>query len=195
MSDIIGAGIAALDKLVSVAQETRRREREKPFCSWSAAGFERFREWDAAVCRACDEAGILQPNVKVPDQYTQLLGFVRLPFLKGRIPRPPVAWYEAMQTLRVRLQGAAERAEPGDAGTSNGQPERTPKRKPATVEQRMLTVVERNLEAQFWSAKQFADNLGCSKTAVAETKLWKSLQSLRARAKKERMDRNRQRER
>jgi hypothetical protein len=61
----------------------------------------------------------------------------------------------------------------GDGAAEQG--ERKPSRaaKGKHVDERMLSGIRDNAEALYWSSKQWADNLGCSKSTVIDSPTWK----------------------
>jgi hypothetical protein len=60
-------------------------------------------------------------------------------------------------------------------------------RKGKMINERMLARLQKEPESMLWSARQWADALGCSKSTIAETTTWKNtLQAIKAKERTER---------
>src|SRR5262249_10327443 len=92
---------------------------------------------------------------------------------------------------------AAQRTQPvpttGSAPNPPGEPADGPDRKGKRINEQMLGRLQREPESLYWSAQQWADALGCSKSTIAETHTWKT--TIRAAKARERAEREMRQER
>lgn len=63
----------------------------------------------------------------------------------------------------------------------------------ATVNARMIDLLNRRTDSRGWTSRQMAEALECSKSAVAETACWRELQKERVQARQDRISRTRRR--
>jgi hypothetical protein len=102
------------------------------------------------------------------------LGLKDLPEWKGE-PDGKAAAVEMLDRLAAAIHDKAPPADP---------PKKT---KGKHIDERMLGVIRDNSEAMYWSSPQWADNLGCGKSTVIESKTWK--QTCRPTRERERLAR------
>lgn len=89
---------------------------------------------------------------------------------------PPVAVAAGTEALPDR----SGETSPGTTEVNGSRP------RDATVNARMIEVIQRRPEAANWTAKQWATKLGCALSTVKETRTWKNLVLTRAEKKYER---------
>jgi hypothetical protein len=86
-----------------------------------------------------------------------------------------------------RLSQKAQDSRPDDFAVVSAEEDKTPHRK-ASANARMIDLTK-DLMTHTWSAKQFAERLGCAMSTVAETAVWKRLRIARESARLERDER------
>lgn len=96
---------------------------------------------------------------------------------------------EALYNVDVFLHLRGE-PDPAVVPTDNaGETAREAKKKPATINQQMLDLLQKRPETRNWTARQFQDLLGCSVSTVHGTAAWEEIQKTRKAAKLERKER------
>jgi hypothetical protein len=86
--------------------------------------------------------------------------------------KPPVD----VEAFAGRLAGVVKALAPPQTGRPHTRTKVSGKKvKGKRIDERMLSGIRDNSEAVYWSAQQWADNLVCQKSTVAETKTWKTI--------------------
>lgn len=123
------------------------------------------------VDRVCYEDAAGEWFLKIGDDFQRELGW----------------WIDLSQALK----GTGEvEAAPAGGGETGGKvqvdPSNATKPKHKNVNARMLETIQRDHEAVGWTARQWAEHLQCSKSAVTETKTWRAFKNDRTMEKAER---------
>lgn len=127
------------------------------------------------------EAILRQPlSLAAVRQEKKTLG--RSPILEGRNKLQTILTFNRLQRANVgKLGQPSAPATPKPEVAERNEPQQSvdARRSGASVNARMLEVMQSNPDARGWSARQWAKHLGCSKSAVAATPTWKQLELMR----------------
>lgn len=81
------------------------------------------------------------------------------------LPPSEFLQFDAAHRLRY-LEIAAEKLQKKTGRPSKRQPK-------ATIGARMLDVLRKTPDAKFWTSRQWAERLGCGRTSIQKTEIWK----------------------
>ncbi len=177
----------------------------KPIIAVLEGGPDGERAWVSAYARALtaardlmhpsdrrDDWAVLadsRPEAQIAmDRLHDLLGDLRFP--AAFRPARRADKLAALTSIVKDLEGVAQAAMPADLTTdADSEQDRKGKR----INEKMLGRIQREPDSLYWSAQQWADALGCSKSTIAETQTWKT--TIRAAKARERAEREMRQER
>lgn len=138
-------------------------------------------EMDSECCVARDEYLRLLRELAV---FAESLGYDSTPFLMVESKLHDNC-YQSMEDARhlCRRLVVAEEVNSEITATASL---RSSGGKKVSVNARMMDMISRDQNCHSWSAQQFAEVMGCSKSTISETKAWASLRTYREMARMER---------
>lgn len=153
-----------------------------------------------------ETTSVALPNAALPEQFREMDRALRqhglstqadkIVRLFGNEYRNATQTLEYVKSLPVGLEGDGIRGS-GKAGSqdeSSRAARDAVSRRKATVNTRMIDIMQQESEAAGWTSTQWASRLKCAKSTVVATMAWKRLENLRLQARAERVnDRRRNR--